>query len=148
MTRIEQLQTTGIARIGNPQRGFRYRRVGGKVSAGDLKRIRQLRIPPAWKSVAINATPGGKVQVVGKDAAGRWQYVYHESHTRAQEIKKFKRLMQFAEALPKLRSTVSRRCPGRPRWDGAPACATTIPQPQTALTRGWGKRTMLPHRTR
>lgn len=108
MTRIDQLQTTGILRIGSPKRGFGYRRVGGRVSAADLKRIRQLKIPPAWKAVAINATPGGKVQVVGKDAAGRWQYLYHESHNRAQEIKKFQRLIKFAEALPQLRSTVSR----------------------------------------
>ncbi|HUR21199.1 MAG TPA: hypothetical protein VMZ90_10350, partial [Vicinamibacterales bacterium] len=108
MTRIEQLQATGIIRIGSPQRGFRYRRAGGKVSAADLTRIRQLKIPPAWKSVAINATAGGKVQAVGKDVAGRWQYLYHESHNRAREIKKFKRLMKFAEALPQLRSTVSR----------------------------------------
>ena len=108
MTRIDQLQTTGIIRIGSPQSGFRYRRAGGKVTAADLKRIRQLRIPPAWKAVAINATPGGKVQAVGKDAAGRWQYLYHESHNRAQEVKKFKRLIKFAEALPRLRSTISR----------------------------------------
>jgi DNA topoisomerase-1 len=108
MTRIDQLQATGILRIGSPQRGFRYRRVGARVSAADLDRIRKLRIPPAWKSVAINATPGGKLQAVGKDAAGRWQYLYHESHTRAQEGKKFKRLIKFAEALPQLRSTVSR----------------------------------------
>ena len=52
--------------------------------------------------------PGGKLQAVGKDVAGRWQYLYHESHTRAQEVKKFQRLIKFAEALPKLRSTVSR----------------------------------------
>lgn len=108
MTRIEQLQTTGIIRSGSPQRGIRYRRVGGRVSAADLKRIRQLGIPPAWKAVAINAAPGGKLQAVGKDAAGRWQYLYHESHTRAQEVKKFQRLIKFAEALPRLRSTVSR----------------------------------------
>ena len=108
MTRIEQLQTTGILRTGSPKRGFGYRRVGGKVSAADLKRIHQLKIPPAWKAVAINATPGGKVQAVGKDAAGRWQYLYHESHNRAQEIMKFKRLIKFAEALPQLRSTVIR----------------------------------------
>ena len=108
MTRIEQLQTTGIIRTGSPKRGFGYRRAGGRVSAADLKRIRHLRIPPAWKSVAINAAPGGKLQAVGKDAAGRWQYLYHESHTRAQEIKKFQRLIKFAEALPQLRTTVSR----------------------------------------
>lgn len=109
MTRIEQLQGAGIVRTGTPQRGFRYKRAdGGKVKAADLERIRELGIPPAWTNVAINAAPGGKLQAVGQDVAGRWQYLYHESHTRAQELKKFQRLIKFAEALPKLRSTVSR----------------------------------------
>ncbi|MFN2510803.1 MAG: DNA topoisomerase IB [Pyrinomonadaceae bacterium] len=109
MTRIEQLQRNGIIRKGTPQRGFRYKRAdGGKVRAADLERISDLRIPPAWTDVAINAAPGGKLQAVGKDAAGRWQYLYHDSHTRAQELKKFQRLIKFAQALPKLRSTVSR----------------------------------------
>ena len=109
MTRIEHLQTTGIRRTGSPRGGFRYRKAGvDKVTAADLQRIRQLRIPPAWKAVAINPAPGGKLQAIGKDAAGRWQYLYHQSHVRTQEIKKFRRLMKFAEALPTLRSTVSR----------------------------------------
>jgi DNA topoisomerase I len=109
MTRIEQLQSTGIRRGGSPRSGFRYRKAGGgKASASDLQRIHQLRIPPAWKSVAINPAPSGKLQAIGKDAAGRWQYLYHQSHVRAQEIKKFKRLIKFAEALPTLRATVSR----------------------------------------
>lgn len=109
MTRIEQLQKTGIQRIGTPQRGFRYKRAdGGKVTAADLDRIRELVVPPAWTDVAINSSPGGKLQAIGKDVAGRWQYLYHESHTRAQELKKFRRLIKFAEALPNLRSTVSR----------------------------------------
>lgn len=109
MTRIEQLQNTGIARTGTPKRGFRFKKAdGGRVSAADLQRIRDLRIPPAWTEVAINAAPGGKLQAIGKDAAGRWQYLYHETHTRAQDLKKFQRLIKFAEALPKLRSTVSR----------------------------------------
>jgi DNA topoisomerase I len=109
MTRIEQLQKTGITRTGTPEKGFRYKKAaGGKVSAADLERIRGLRIPPAWVHVAINAAPGGKLQAVGQDVAGRWQYLYHESHTRAQELKKFQRIIKFAESLPKLRSTVSR----------------------------------------
>ena len=109
MTRIEQLQKTGIIRTGSPKRGFSYKKAdGARVSAADLSRIGDLVIPPAWTEVAINLLPGGRLQAVGKDAAGRWQYLYHENHTRAQELKKFQRLIKFAEALPKLRSTISR----------------------------------------
>jgi DNA topoisomerase I len=109
MTRIERLQRTGIIRDGTPQSGFTYRSAnGGKVNGTILKRIEDLRIPPAWTDVAISSSENAKVQVVGKDAAGRWQYLYHESHTRRQELKKFQRLIRFTEALPKLRATVKR----------------------------------------
>ncbi len=109
MTRIERLQKTGIRRIGTPRRGFKYKHAnGGKVSAADLERIRDLRIPPAWIEVAINPASGGQLQAIGKDAAGRWQYLYHERHVRAQELKKFRRIIKFAEALPKMRKAISR----------------------------------------
>ncbi|HEY6804729.1 MAG TPA: hypothetical protein VI306_14240 [Pyrinomonadaceae bacterium] len=109
MTNIERLQTTGIQRIGNPERGFRYRSLnGGNVTKSDLDRIAKLRIPPAWKEVAINSATTGRVQVVGRDAAGRWQYLYHESHNRLREAKKFRRLTKFAAALPKLRATITK----------------------------------------
>src|SRR6185295_3635615 len=110
MTHLERLQSTGIHRSGTPKRGFRYHRLngGGPVTKQDLARIRKLVIPPAWTEVAINSAANGRVQVVGKDAAGRWQYVYHENHTRAQEAKKFRRLTKFAQALPKLRQTIRR----------------------------------------
>lgn len=115
MTRIEKLHQTGIVRLGSPKRGFRYKRSDGrKVTKANLERINDLAIPPAWVEVAVNALPGGRLQAVGKDAAGRWQYRYHENHVRAQELKKFKRLIKFAEALPKMRAAVSRhlRQPG------------------------------------
>ena len=108
MTRIQQLQKTGIARLGTSARGFKYKSADGrKVSSADLKRIDDLRIPPAWTEVWINAVPGGTVQVMGKDAAGRVQYLYHQNHVRRQEARKFKRLIKFAEALPKMRATVA-----------------------------------------
>jgi DNA topoisomerase-1 len=107
-TRFEQLQKTGIQRIGTPKRGFRYRRADGKrLSAADRQRIEELAIPPAWTDVWINSVPGGAVQAIGRDAAGRLQYLYHETHVRRQEAKKFKRLIKFAEALPVLRSHVA-----------------------------------------
>jgi DNA topoisomerase-1 len=108
MSRIEQLQKTGIKRLGTPARGFRYKMADGKrVSSADLNRIEQLKIPPAWTEVWINSKPGGTVQAVGKDAAGRLQYLYHENHVRRQEAKKFRRMIKFAEALPKMRPTVA-----------------------------------------
>ena len=110
MTRIEHLQTVGIRRTGSPKTGFKYKKADdGKVSAEDLSRIQELRIPPAWTEVAINPAATGKLQAIGKDAAGRWQYLYHQNHVRKQEAKKFKRLIKFAEALPKMRATISRQ---------------------------------------
>jgi DNA topoisomerase I len=107
MTRIERLQQNGIIRLGTPKRGFRYRLAnGGKPSKADIERIESLSIPPAWTDVAINPSANGKLQAVGKDAAGRWQYLYHESHVRSQELKKFVRLVHFAHSLPKVRRTV------------------------------------------
>ena len=58
--------------------------------------------------MAINSAANGRLQVVGKDAAGRWQYLYHEIHTRAQENRKFRRLLKFAQAVPAMRTTVAR----------------------------------------
>ncbi|HKO97639.1 MAG TPA: hypothetical protein VJU86_11640 [Pyrinomonadaceae bacterium] len=108
MTTRERLQNTGIKRIGSPGRGFNYKRAdGGKITAEDRKRIQQLAIPPAWTDVWINSSPAGPVQVIGTDAAGRSQYLYHQHHVRRQEVKKFKRLIKFAEALPKMRVTVA-----------------------------------------
>jgi DNA topoisomerase-1 len=108
MTRFEHLQKTGIRRTGMPARGFKYKTADGqKVSAADLSRINDLKIPPAWNDVWINSTAGGAVQAIGRDAAGRLQYLYHANHIRRQDAKKFRRLIKFAEALPKMRATVS-----------------------------------------
>ena len=117
MTNIERLQNIGIRRLGSPKRGFRYKPVSGRVTKADLDRIEELKIPPAWTDVAINPAATGRVQVIGKDAAGRWQYLYHASHTRAQELRKFQRITKFAQAIPEMRKTVARhlRQPGLTR---------------------------------
>ena len=118
MTALERLHLQGILRRGTPTRGFRYQHAnGGRVTTQDLKRIEQLKIPPAWEDVAINAAPTGRIQAVGQDAAGRWQYLYHDRFVRAQQRKKFQRLIEFGESLPRLRATVARdlRLAGLPK---------------------------------
>jgi DNA topoisomerase-1 len=117
MTNLERLQNIGIRRLGTPKRGFRYKPQNGRLTNEDLKRIYNLKIPPAWIEVFINPAANGKLQAIGKDAAGRWQYLYHESHTRTQELRKFRRLTKFAQTIPKMRATVARhlRQPGLTR---------------------------------
>lgn len=108
MTHLERLQKTGIKRLRTKSR-FRYVTAdGGKVSRDDLARIEALVIPPAWKEVAVNRSAGGMLQVVGKDAAGRWQYVYHDRHVKQRERKKFERLVRFAQSVPQMRRVVGR----------------------------------------
>src|SRR5215212_559343 len=108
MTVIERLQNIGIRRFGTPKRGFRYKPQSGRLTKTDLDRINDLKIPPAWTDVFINPAANGRVQAVGKDGAGRWQYLYHQNHTRIQELHKFRRITKFAKAIPKMRATVRR----------------------------------------
>lgn len=108
MTQLERLQQTGILRFGTKNR-FRYVGADGwPVSRADLSRIEALKIPPAWTEVAINRAAGGMLQAVGKDAAGRSQYLYHEQHVKKREQKKLERLLIFVEAVPKMRRVVNR----------------------------------------
>jgi DNA topoisomerase-1 len=109
MTGIERLRKSGIRRLGSPKKGFRYRTGEGRSPAPkDLARIRSLVLPPAWKDVAIAASPGAALQAVGRDAAGRWQYRYSDHHVRRHEAQKFRRILEFARALPRMRAAVTR----------------------------------------
>lgn len=118
MTIIDRLLMTGIRRLGSPKRGFRYRRADGRrVASADQIRIQGLKIPPAWTSVAITPSRRAAVQAIGRDAAGRWQYLYHQAHVERRERTKQERLVRFIQALPGMRRTVTRDIarPGLPR---------------------------------
>ena len=73
-TSFERLHATGILRRGSPQSGFRYVFArDGRPARRERARIRSLRLPPAWRDVAIDASPTARLQAVGRDAAGRWR---------------------------------------------------------------------------
>ena len=71
-----------------------------------IERIRALAIPPAWKEVWICSDPLGHLQATGTDAAGRKQYLYHESWRTKRDSEKFRRMLRFAQVLPRLRRRV------------------------------------------
>jgi DNA topoisomerase-1 len=115
---IERLQRSGHRRVGSPARGFRYVRFDGRPLGGaEVERIEALKLPPAWTDVHVNAAPGAKLQAIGRDRAGRWQYRYHPDFVRRRAAAKYRRLLRFAGALPRIRSAVDRdmRRPGLSR---------------------------------
>ncbi len=99
----------GIARL-RKGKGFAYRRHDGKMirDENELKRIRQLAIPPAYKDVWICLSPKGHLQATGMDARGRKQYRYHPDWRFERDAEKFDRMMEVAELLPKIRRRVGR----------------------------------------
>ena len=95
--------------------GFRYRDPSGAQITSEelLLRIRALAIPPAWKDVWISADPFGHIQATGVDSRGRTQYRYHPVWREQRDAQKFTHMLQFAGALPVLRSATVRDLGGR-----------------------------------
>jgi DNA topoisomerase I len=101
-------------------RGFSYLTPeGAPVDPETLDRIKRLVIPPAWRDVWICPDPRGHIQVLGTDAAGRRQYLYHEQWRRERDEEKYDRVLAMARRLPRWREEVAghltRRGYGRDR---------------------------------
>jgi DNA topoisomerase-1 len=109
MTVVAQLQSEGILRLGGMKTGFRYRYADGtRAPRRQVERIQLLRIPPAWTAVAIDDSAAAWIQAVGRDKAGRWQYLYHQRAVERRERRKHQRLIAFTRRLPLLRARVAR----------------------------------------
>ena len=106
------LRYTTDARPGIARRrsgtGFSYRDPEGRTIRDRevIGRVRALAIPPAWTDVWICPWPNGHLQASGRDARGRKQYRYHARWHQRRGTDKFDRILEFSEALPRLR----RRC--------------------------------------
>jgi DNA topoisomerase-1 len=110
-------------------RGFEYLDEEGRriVDSAVVERIRELTIPPAWDQVWICPLPSGHIQATGLDAAGRKQYLYHESWRERRDREKFEQMEEFARTLPRLRARVAKDLGRRgvPR-ERVLACATRL----------------------
>jgi len=114
-------------RRAGPKGRFRYLDARGQriTDPARLERVQGLVIPPAWKDVWISPRSTAKLQVVGVDAAGRRQYLYHPDFRAAQEQAKYDKLIRFAERLPDLRFAMGEHMtlePLEPEW----TCAVAV----------------------
>jgi DNA topoisomerase I len=97
---------TGIRRLGSKEKGFFYRYPGTGETVREkrvLRRIENLKVPPAWEEARIARSPSAKVQAIGYDSAGRLQYLYHPRYRERKEREKFERILRFSDALPEMR---------------------------------------------
>ncbi len=69
----------------------------------DLKRIEEMRIPPAWTDIWICGEKNGHLQATGIDAKKRKQYIYHRIWTQLRSEAKFDKMSTFGRVLPKIR---------------------------------------------
>lgn len=73
----------------------------------EIKRIRALAIPPAYKDVWICPKPNGHIQATGRDAKGRKQYRYHAKWREVSDETKYNKMIAFGQALPNIRKKIN-----------------------------------------
>lgn len=78
------------------------------VTQQEAQRISSLVIPPAWRDVRISADPRSHIQAIGRDEAGRRQYIYHEEWEAVRSAEKAARLRRLIDALPRIRRAIAR----------------------------------------
>ena len=104
------MATKWLRRQGTKRSGFRYVDEAGRNvrDRRTLRRIDQLRIPPAWRDVRIAASASSGIQAWGYDARNRKQYRYHDRAVERRELRKYYRVRELAKSLPKMRATLRR----------------------------------------
>lgn len=85
------------------RQGNKWYYQGQEVTGDEAKRLKAMGLPPGWRDVVVARNRGDKIQAVGLDKAGRWQYRYSDEHIQAAARKKFDRVKSFAEDMPRIR---------------------------------------------
>jgi DNA topoisomerase-1 len=107
--RIEFVDSNGYGIARRRQgRGFVYMTPEGRrvTDGGTMARIAALAIPPAWAGVWIAPSVHAHLQATGRDKRRRKQYRYHPVWQQRRQRANYERLVEFARALPAIRSFV------------------------------------------
>ena len=125
---VASAEAAGLRYVSDEAPGIRRKRAGKSFTyvkpdgerVSDEKvlgRIKALAIPPAWTDVWICPQANGHIQATGRDAKGRKQYRYHPRWREVRDAVKYDKMLDFAEALPRIRERVDKDLarPGMPR---------------------------------
>jgi DNA topoisomerase I len=125
---VESAKLAGLRYVTDASPGIQRRRNGkGFIyigvdeqpirDAAQLRRIKALAIPPAWREVWICPSPNGHMQATARDAKGRKQYRYHGRWREVRDENKYGRMISFGQALPAIRKRLEAdlALPGLPR---------------------------------
>ncbi|CAN5638784.1 DNA topoisomerase IB [soil metagenome] len=109
MQRSNESEHAWWRRTGSPKRGFRYVGLNGRelTAPATVRRIEALVIPPAWTDVHISPDPDRRIQVWGRDQAGRRQYRYSAAHVENVDRRKWRRVLRTARLMPLLREATN-----------------------------------------
>lgn len=99
-----------------------------------IARVNALAIPPAYEQVWICPDDTGHIQATARDARGRKQYRYHERWSAVRDASKYQHLLEFSEALPRIRRVVARDL-ARPGLSQEKVLAVVVRLLETTLIR-------------
>lgn len=105
---VDPDETKGWKRV-KRGKGFSFKK-GDNSTIKDAKtvsRLKKLAIPPAWTDVWIAPNAQFHIQAIGRDDAGRRQYIYHPLWREHRNSLNFYRVLLFGYSLPKIRSAIS-----------------------------------------
>jgi DNA topoisomerase-1 len=104
---IQSGNAPGFTRKGKSPKFYYVDKDGNRAKDKEqIRRIKSLVLPPAWREVWISEDPDAHLQATGIDEAGRKQYRYHPHWNLIRNQTKYYRLLTFSEALPLLREQV------------------------------------------
>ena len=88
---------------------FKYfnKRTKKSIDNSTLKRIKTLKIPPAYKNVHIHVDPYFKHQATGYDSLNRKQYIYHPDYKEEATEIKFEDLIHFGRKIKRIRKDLN-----------------------------------------
>lgn len=108
--------STGSWLLRRGARPGRYRYVSERGRAATARRAAQidaLAIPPGWRDVHVAASDRAAIQAWGYDVRGRKQYRYHPRDIERGRWRKYYRVRQMGEDLPRIRRQIARDFRGR-----------------------------------